>query len=245
MAEPTVPLNKVVSDPSLKDLLDLLKKDIFLSLNCHHIGIIQSFDAATQTATVTIAYKQTRYEPNAKGLYVPILKDYPICLDVPVFVVKGGDASLTMPISPGDECLVAFNDRAMDTWFQSGQVAPVPVARFHSLSDAIAFVGVSSLAKSISGYDTANAVLRNGTDSKVSVGTAAVEMVKGASTVRVAEKIKIDNGTSLKTALDSVISSIFAAGTATWTQAGGNPLLNPFNAIAETAAKAQIGAVLE
>lgn len=133
-----------------------------------------------------------------------------------------------MPIAQGDECLVLFNDRALDTWFQSGVNAPLPSSRLHSFSDAIVLVGLRSQIRSIQNYDTQRVVLRN-----------------GAAKVAIGDKIEISNGQNLKNALDTVISSIFAAGSATWLQAGGDPLTNPFGPLAENAARAQIGAVLE
>ena len=104
------PLNMVPSEPSLKDLLDLLKKDILLSLNAHHIGTIQSFNSAKQTATATINYPKTYYQLNSlSGLYNPVLVNYPLLVDCPLICLGGGTAALTFPIQSGDECLVLFN----------------------------------------------------------------------------------------------------------------------------------------
>ena len=64
-------INVKGQDPTLKDLLDLLKRDIFLTLKCHDIGTIQSFDKTTQTATVTINYQKTYMRPNPHGIYAP------------------------------------------------------------------------------------------------------------------------------------------------------------------------------
>src|ERR1035437_3798116 len=102
------------NDPSLKDVLDQLKRNIFLELNCHHIGTIQSFDAGSQTAQVTINYPKTifKFNPTTRN-YDTVTPSYTTLIDCPVVVLSGGDAALTMPIKPGDECIVLCNDRSI------------------------------------------------------------------------------------------------------------------------------------
>lgn len=196
MADPTPKLNQVVADPSLKDLLDLLKKDIFLSLSAHHIAAVQSFDPVKQTVSATILYKKTfmKFNPVA-NIYEPLLVDYPILVDCPVIFLGGGTCSLTFPIAQGDECLILFNDRALDTWFQGGQSKALPSGRLHSFSDGIALVGLRSLAHSLPSVDANRAVLQNGT-TMVGVG---------------ADKVKVANQTTtLNTLLQSLVTAIKA-----------------------------------
>lgn len=189
----TLPYTQAPSDPSLKDVLDQLKKNIFLSLNCHHIGTIQNFDATNQTATATINYKKTIFRMDQAGIINPVLFDYPILRDCPVIVLGGNDASLTFPISPGDECLCLFNDRDMDNWFSGANTAPVKTTRQHHFADALLLVGIRSLANVIDDYDTTRAVLRNG-DALIGVGETL---------------IKIANATKdLKTILQNLVSAI-------------------------------------
>ena len=188
------PLNAVPSDPSLKDLLDLLKKDIMLSLNAHHIGTIESFNSAKQTATATLNYPKTYYQLNAEsGLYDPVLVDYPLLVDCPVICFGGGTTALTFPIQQGDECLILFNDRAIDNWFSGGAGAALSSSRLHSFSDGLILVGVRSLGNVLQNYDATRAVLRNGT---TLVGV-------GPSLIRIA-----NNSTTLKTLLQNLITNI-------------------------------------
>src|SRR5690606_13368617 len=115
-------------------------------------------------ATVTINYKKTYYRLNAAtGLYAPLLMDYPILVDCPVIALGGAAAALTFPITKGDECLVLFNDRDMDNCFQVGSGSANAAPRLHSFADGIVLVGLRSLAKVLTNYDTQRAVLRNGT----------------------------------------------------------------------------------
>lgn len=176
MTNTSIQLNAVPADPTLSDLLNLLKKEIFFDLNCHHLATIQSFDSSKQTVTATINYTKTIFELNTEtGLYRPVQNAYPLMVDVPVIVLGGGAAHLTFPIAQGDQALILFNDRNIDNWFQSGQAGPVANSRAHSFSDGLALVGLNSLNTLISTYDTMRAVLRNGTTG-VGVGATQVKI---------------------------------------------------------------------
>ncbi len=69
---------------------------------------------------------------------LPILDDVPFC------VPRAGGWSLTLPIAVGDECLVVFQDMAIDNWWQSGGVQPQPDGKLyrHDIGDAIAIFGI-------------------------------------------------------------------------------------------------------
>jgi len=165
----------VANDVTLSDLLMFFKKDIFSSLNCHAIGTIYSFDPATQTCQATINYKQTYYRDSKTGVQETYFEDYPPVVGAPVIILAGGGANLTFPIKQGDECLILFNDRDIDNWWASGQTKENKRGRMHSFTDAIVLVGLRSLAKTVTNYDTTHAQLSWGnaklgiTDSKVLV----------------------------------------------------------------------------
>lgn len=225
-----LPQNKQVAPASLDSLLDLVKKEVFLYLNCHTIGTVQSFDTEKQTVKVQVAYKQTFFTLNdTTKTYDSVLVDYPLLLDCPVVILGGGDCTLTFPIEAGDECLVLFNDRDIDNWFKSGATGPVASNRLHSMSDGIALVGIRSLRRSLPDYDTVRAILQNGT-TQVGVGP---------------DKVLITNGTTLNTLLQNLITAVKAitvSTTVTWTGVpgsgpftSGTPLNNSALASAATA----------
>lgn len=164
---------KTTSKYDLRDLLNLLKKEIALSINCHAIGTIQGVNLTNQTVKVSINYLKVFNNPDAQGNIVEETKNYSALVDCPFVVLQGGSAALTFPVAVGDTCLILFNDRDMDQWFASGQVVAPPTARLHSFSDAIALVGIRSAVNSISSYDSTRAVLRYGT-TKVGVGSSKV-----------------------------------------------------------------------
>jgi hypothetical protein len=181
-------------DPQLKDVLDLMKKDIFLSLNCVAIGTIQAFSSSDCTAQITVNYPKVFVQMDQNGVQKNITQPYPILMQVPCISLSGGAAGLTMPIQPGDSCVVFFNDRDFANWFVSGNTESPPASLdHHGLGNGIAIVGIRSAAAPIANYDTTRAKLYNG-NTQVAVSSS---------------KVKIDNTTyNLKTELTNLCSKL-------------------------------------
>lgn len=182
-----------VRTPELTDVLNEYLRQLSLNLNCHHVGTIQAFDAATQTVQVTINYQQTynTYDPDSQT-YNPSLQQYPLIAECPAIVLCGGSTYLNMPIAIGDECLLCFNDRDFDNWFFGSTTSGNQTPRLHSFSDGIALVGLKNLNNSITGYDTTRALITNGT-------------VKNGINPNT-NKLTLTNGTSLNTILQNLCS---------------------------------------
>lgn len=161
MVQTQIQQNLIPNTPELGDLLVAHKKDIFLSMNCHHVGTVQSFNATLQTAKVTINYKRTYFKPNSQGVVQPELRDYPVIVDAPVIALGGGPMAMTFPITQGDECLVLFNDRDIDNWFAGSNASPNATPRLHSFSDAFILVGVRSKPKVLASYNADGVEIRN------------------------------------------------------------------------------------
>lgn len=230
MNQPQIQLNFTPVEPQLADLLNSLKKDIFLSLACHHIGTVQKFDEENQTIRATINYTKTFYEldPVTK-IYNPIQVDYPVLIDCPAIVLGGGRTALTFPISPGDECLILFNDRDMDNWFSGASGGPVASSRLHSFSDGIALVGIRSQNNVLEDYDRTRAVLRYNGGAMVGVGPTRVKIANASTT--------------LNTLIQNLITAIEAI-TVTCPP-GGGPSSTPLNTAAFVSIASQLGALLE
>lgn len=223
-------LNSFTTEIPLRDLLDSYRDLTSISINCHHIGTIQSFDATKQTANATVNYTKTFFQWNPQiNATTPVQINYPILMMCPVICLGGGTAALTFPIRPGDECLVLFNDRSLDNWFQSGTVGPVNSPRLHSISDGIILVGLRNSQKVISSYDTTRAVLRNN-QAEVGVGPTLIKIA--------------NNTTTLNTLLQSLITQI-AAITVTGVTTGGGTSGPPANAAAINAIATQLSGLLE
>jgi hypothetical protein len=189
-----VPLNNPIPfEPKLSDLLNQVKKQVMLELNCCHLGTIQSFDGEKKTCTVTINYQKTFIERQENGTYEPKPRPYPILSDVPVFVLSGGSGKLSMPINKGDQCLIIFNDRDIDRWYDGQTNSELATSRLHSLSDGIALVGVFNKTVLDSSYDSTRVILKHG---QAEVGISET-------------KIRVKNDlTTLNTLLASLIDAL-------------------------------------
>lgn len=113
-----------------------IKQEILASLHCALPGIVESFDAETQTAVVRPAVKRAvchpeRNEgsPRRSDVSLPLLRDVPVFMPVP------------FDVRPGDLCLLIFADCDIDAWLETGGIEKTASGRMHSLSDAVAFVG--------------------------------------------------------------------------------------------------------
>lgn len=116
-------------------------------------GIIASFNAATQTATVQPAIKRifkTREETDE--LLTP--SAIPPLINVPVQFPRAGGFCMTFPVKKGDECLLVFSERSIDYWHRSGGVKNPGGKRFHHLSDAVAIMAISSIPNAIVDFAT-------------------------------------------------------------------------------------------
>lgn len=158
------------TEPSLKDAFNAHKMDVLATLNCHHVGQVEEFNADEQTAKVSIVYKRTYFEKR-DGAYKPVLVDYPVLVDSPVICLGGGGGRLTFPIAKGDECLVLFNDRDIDNWFEGSTGAAVATPRMHAFADAFVLVGLRSRPNVLADYDEVRTALTQG-DATVAVGGA-------------------------------------------------------------------------
>ena len=196
MSSPNINQNYFVDkEPHLKDLLDLFKKQSDLDFNCHHLGTIQSFDSEKQTVQVTINYKQTYwvFEDNSKK-YTSNNLDYPILADCPVIVLGGGTTRITFPISQGDQCILLFNDRDIDNWYNGSTTSPNSTPRLHSFSDCVALIGPNNLNTVIENYDNVRAIITNGT------------VKNGINPSN--NKLTLTNGTSLNTLLQNLCAQL-------------------------------------
>lgn len=122
-------------------LTDAIRFAILYQLNNTHTslpGSILSYDFATQKATVqpTINKQLT----NGQIVKLPVLENVPV-----IFPASGG-ASLTMPVLPGDTCLLIFCERSIDDWITEGGdtegvITPSDPRKF-DMSDAVCIVGL-------------------------------------------------------------------------------------------------------
>lgn len=186
------PPNQSKNPPTLPEVLDTQKHDIFKNLNCVKIGVIQSFDAGNQTATVKVAFQQVNtIQPDGTRE----VSDYPLHLVVPVVFPAGGGFTLTFPVNAGDECVLLYNDRQLDDWFYSGAGSVPSIGRLHDLSDAIAIVGLRNATRSLAGVSASATQLRSDDgETYVEVGPGKIQLVADEVVIHGRNKTTFDAG---------------------------------------------------
>lgn len=161
-----------VEQPTMTDLLEATKRNLSASINCIQVGIIQSYDAASQTANIQIALKKI-LEIAADG--TRILQDRPLLIKCPVVTLFGGASFLSMPIAAGDYCIVLFNDREIDQWYANGGTQAPVTYRLHDLSDGMAIVGIRSAQNPIVDYLASGVRLSYSAASKIDLTEDKIE----------------------------------------------------------------------
>lgn len=166
---------------------DAIAKAVMAKLRVAMPGIIESFDPIKQTATVDIAvYDRIKPGlPNSIPTYSPITGDLkiPTLIDVPVLIPRGGGFATTIPVQPGDECLVVFADMCINEWFDAGGYTNVQqVLRRHNLSDGFAILAPTSQPKVLTDYATDAMELRT-EDNLVNVSVQADNVTITAPTI--------------------------------------------------------------
>lgn len=140
-------------EESMRVVLD----NLAMAIRCAMPGIVQSYNPVKGTCVINLAIESRTLNPDGSVTFTPIS---PIS-DVPVAYMGGGQFVTTYPIQPGDEALVIFSDRCIDSWWQSGGVQIPASLRMHDISDGFAIVGPRSLAKSIPNVSTTTAQFRS------------------------------------------------------------------------------------
>jgi len=112
------------------------------------------------------------------------LVNLPVLVDVPLVWPKAGGFALTFPVAAGDEVLVVFSCRCIDSWWQSGGIGAPAEARMHDLSDGFAILAPTSQPKKLSNVSSANVQLRNyAGDTLVEITPDGKANITGASEI--------------------------------------------------------------
>ena len=109
-------------------------------------------------------------------------------------VIGGSTTRITFPISQGDQCILLFNDRDIDNWYNGSSTSANQTPRLHSISDCIALIGPNNLNTVIQNYDAVRAIITNGT-TMVGINPQT-------------NKLTLTNGTSLNTLLQNLCTQL-------------------------------------
>lgn len=155
-------------------------------MNCMRIATVEEVHYEDLTVTVKLLNKKTLGQNPDGTLNVT---DYAlirakICYCCPF---------ITFPISVGDDCVLLFSDREIESWFINGDAQPVNYQRMHDLTDAFAIFGIRSIPKMIKLTDAE----KNG------VFISNLHAKNGAS-----GSIIDSDGKTLATVIDGIITEI-------------------------------------
>lgn len=121
-------------------------------------AIVQSVDFARQTITAQPAVQVTQTLQSGERQIVNL----PLLVDVPICYPKCAGFALTLPIKSGDEVLIVFGARCIDSWWQNGGTQNAPAEyRFCDLSDGFAVFAPTSQPKRLPAVSAENVQLRN------------------------------------------------------------------------------------
>ena len=133
-------LNYINTPTDLMSVLKLSLDSFGQDLNCVRVGIIQEFIYKEQIVRVKIA-SQRLINVNKDGSQTT--EDYAeiyakLCYASPFHL---------FPPKVGDECVLLFNDREMESWWVNGSANQRAYNRMHDLTDCIAICGLRSQPK--------------------------------------------------------------------------------------------------
>lgn len=166
------------------EAMETLIRRIIKGTYTHLPALITSFNPVTQIAKVIPVVQATKNIDNKISF-----ENLPELIEVPVLFCHGKSKgfSMTYPVDLGDECLLSFSMKGFDNWHDTGEIsrAVEPIAsRSHNISDAIAFVGLSSRPNVIQNFQNDCIEIRNkARDSRVSVYDDRVEIISGGSSL--------------------------------------------------------------
>lgn len=206
-----------IETPDMTTMLSKKMRNLASEINCIQVGTIVNFYPENQTADIMVNFKRIFSQQSATvaagtGIFsrvgevvgellgfqkrmVDVAVDYPLLLKCPVVFLTGGVSNMTFPVAPGDTCIVMFNDRDLDAWFEGGIVAPPNSSRMHDLSDGMALVGVRALNNIIADFNE-----------------DGPQIINDDALIAVEDKLKLQVGAqTLRNALDDLFTALTGA----------------------------------
>lgn len=161
-------------------------------------GVVESYSAATRTATVSVGVKRKLLDGS--------LETIPPIQNVRVVLPECGTWEIDFDLTAGDEGLLHFSARSLEVWRQNGGIVDPRDTRKHDLSDAWFVPGGQSKPRTTAGVSQ-KMVLR------AKDGSVAIELDNATNMVKVGDQTATDFGalaslvatqlTTLKTAISA------------------------------------------
>ena len=192
----------------LRELVDRALSRINTSIP----GVVESFDGATQTATVLPAIRM-KVQVDGVTSYL----DLPPIVNAPCIFPFASTAgfALTLPVRAGDPCIILFSQRAIDNWVQYGGVQnPEEGAgiRHHDLTDALVIFAAPPSTDVLGEWETDGIEIRNRSkNTRVTVKDNTVEAAAGTSLLTISDDGTATLKTDTKVTVDSPLAQLTGA----------------------------------
>lgn len=170
-------------------------------------AIITSYDAATQTCEVQPATQLYRLKRDG----TKELLTMPILVDIPVIFPSAGGYAITFPVAEGDEVLVVFASRDIDSWWAYGGTQPQVDRRMHDLSDGFAILGPRSQKKLLSPSPAASSLQVRSNDGGAIIEIAPNHVINVTTQGTVNVKAPTINLQNAGSALKKLVKDTFIA----------------------------------
>lgn len=141
-------------------------------------GIVQSYDAALQTATIELGVRRV-LETDAGA---QVTETLPLLENVPVAFARTASFFVSFPLTSGDAGLVVFSEASIDQWRSKGAPSSPGDARRHSLTGGVFYPGLVPNAQALAdpGIESDMAMGKVG-DAQMRFRGSTVEVTSGGS----------------------------------------------------------------
>jgi hypothetical protein len=129
-----------VTPDQLQDVLELVLENRMAQVWTALPGIVQSYDATTQTASVRPAVQ----DPKEDGDGLRVDTSLPVITDCPVAWPRGAGQYWHPGLAAGDEVVIVFTTLDPAVWYRTGSLSKAADVRRHHPSHAFVLPGVGS-----------------------------------------------------------------------------------------------------
>lgn len=125
--------NQLVNDVDIYQVIKAFQTETFAKLNVMRIGVIDEVLADNEVRCSITNKKLIKTNPDGTSTW----RDYPPIF-AKVWYMGSGASGIDYPLTTGTPCLLLFNDREFNSYFDSGQVSPLANTLMHDLSYCVA-----------------------------------------------------------------------------------------------------------
>jgi len=191
-------------DFDLTDVIEIALDNRLHSVHTQMPGTIVSYNSTRQTASVKPAIYTVINNEDGNRFVIP----HPVLPDVPVVFPAGGNFRMTMPVKPGDQCVLHFSELPLRNWRLFGKAGDPGSDERFGMNDAWAVVGKSAYANHWRTATTDSINLGHDDGAQVDISETEVNLGDIVGTDSVATKIDLNQ---IITALSSA-ATLLASG---------------------------------